>query len=37
MIRAWSQDFLRRMYSACSAETLGIVGLNSAAVEVPTP
>jgi 7-cyano-7-deazaguanine synthase in queuosine biosynthesis len=37
MIRAWSQDFLRKMRAACSAGTLGIVGLNATAVEVTTP
>jgi 7-cyano-7-deazaguanine synthase in queuosine biosynthesis len=36
MLRSWSQDFLRKMRSACSAETLEIVGLNPAAIEVPT-
>ncbi len=37
MLRSWSQDFLRKMRSACSPETLGIVGLNPAEIEVPTP
>lgn len=36
MLRSWSQDFLWKMRSACSPETLGIVGLNPAAIEVPS-
>lgn len=35
MIRSWSQDFLRKMRTACTSETRGMVGLN-AAIEVPT-
>lgn len=35
MLRSWSRDFLQRMRSACSAETLEIVGLNPAAIEAP--
>jgi 7-cyano-7-deazaguanine synthase in queuosine biosynthesis len=34
MLRSWSQDFLRKMRASCSPETLAIVGLNPAAIEV---
>jgi hypothetical protein len=37
MLRSWSQDFLRKMRAACSPQTLGIVGLNPAAIEVSSP
>lgn len=35
MIRSWSQDFLRKMRTACSSETRCMVGLN-AMIKVPT-
>jgi hypothetical protein len=35
MTRSWAEDFLRKMRTACSSGTRGMVGLN-AVIEVPT-
>jgi 7-cyano-7-deazaguanine synthase in queuosine biosynthesis len=37
MIRSWSKDFLRKVQTACSAETLRIVGRSSTKIKVPAP
>jgi 7-cyano-7-deazaguanine synthase in queuosine biosynthesis len=37
MLRSWSQDFLRKMRSVCSQETLAIVGLNPVLSKVENP
>ncbi len=37
MLRSWSQDFLRKIRSACSPETLRSVRINPAVIEVPIP
>jgi 7-cyano-7-deazaguanine synthase in queuosine biosynthesis len=37
MLRSWSQDFLKKMRATCSPETLAIVDLAPAAIEVSTP
>lgn len=36
MIRSWSQDFLRKMRTACSSQTRAMVGLSATAIKVPT-